>query len=113
MAQGEALADHAADAEADIMHLLDAQHVERAFHVGRQRVHRVVAVHRRAAAMAAHVEAQHAIAGAEQRHELLGPHAAIGIQRMGEAYRRRGLRAGEVEVDSLAVEREQHWESPN
>ena len=90
------------------MHLLDAEHVERALNVGRQRVHRVVAVDRRAAAMAAHVEPQHAVARGQQRHHLLDPHAAVGIQRMGEAHRRRALRAGEIEIDASSVEREQH-----
>ena len=94
------------------MDLLDAQHVERAFHVGRQLVHRVVAVDRRAAAMAAHVEPQHAVAGAQQRHHLLDPHAAVGIERMGEAHDRRILRAGEVEVDCDVVERQEHGNLP-
>ena len=104
MGQRKALADHAADRQPDIVDLGDAQHVERAFHVGRERVHRVVALDRRAAAVAAHVEPQHAVAGRQQRDELLDPHAAVGIERMGEADRRCGLRACEVEVDAPSVQ---------
>ena len=102
--QREALADHAADRQADVVDPGDAEHVERGLHVGRQPVHRVVAGDRRAAAVAAHVEPQHAVARGQQRHHLLDPHAAIGVQRVREAHRRRVLRAGEVEVDATSVE---------
>ena len=104
MGERKALADHAADRQADEVHLRDAKHVECLLHVGRQRIHRIVALHGSAAAMTAHVEPQHAVACAQQRHHLLDPHAAVGIERMGEADHRRVGRSGEIEIDATSVQ---------
>ena len=71
-------------------------------------LHRIVAGDGIAAAMAAHVDAQHAEAGAEQRRHLLGPHAAIGGERMGDAEDGPGLGADKVVVDPASVQGKQH-----
>ena len=86
MGDGEGLADHAADRQADELHLLDAQEIQRRSHVVGELRHGVVASDGIAAAMAAHVEAQHAVAGCKQPRHLLGPHAAVGRQRVREAH---------------------------
>jgi len=76
----ERLADHTADREANIVHSGEGKHLEHRGNVPRERLHRVVAGDRIAAAMAAHVDAQYAKPGLQQRGHLLGPHPAIGCQ---------------------------------
>ncbi len=90
------------------MRLVDAEGVHHRRDVVRQLVHRIVAGDRVAAAMAAHVDAQHAIAGAEQRRHLLRPHAAVGGERMGDAEDGSGLGSDEVVVDPASIEGQQH-----
>ena len=85
MLDRESLADHAADRQADIVHARDRERVEHRGDVAGQRLHRVVAGNRIAAAVAAHVEAQHAEPGLQQRRHLLGPTAAVGSQRVRNA----------------------------
>jgi hypothetical protein len=108
MLDGEGLADHAADREAHVVDLVDAERAHHRRHVQRQLVHGVVAGDRIAAAMAAHVDAEHAIAGAEQRRHLLRPHAAVGRERMSDAEDGTGLGSIEVVIDPAAIEGQQH-----
>src|SRR5206468_12177722 len=73
-----------------------------------QRRHRIVAGHRVAAAMPAHVEAQHAETSLQQRRDLLGPAAAVGSQRMGDADDRAVFGPGEVVIEAASLKRQQH-----
>src|SRR6516162_5014703 len=66
--------------EGPIVHSGEGKHLEHRGNVPRERLHRVVAGDRIAAAMAAHVDAQYAKPGLQQRGHLLGPHPAIGCQ---------------------------------
>ena len=88
----EGLADHAADRQADVVHARDRQRIEHGRDIAGKLLHRVVAGNRVAAAVAAHVEAQHAKPGLQQRRHLLGPTAAVGGQRVRDAHDRAVLR---------------------
>ena len=85
-------------------------------HVIGQRRHRVVAGHRIAAAMPAHVDPQHAEAALQQGGHLFGPAAAVGGQRMGDANGRRILGripwADKIVGDAASPQRQQHGSSP-
>ena len=110
---GEGLADHAADGEADVLHLVDAVEVQRDRHVVGELRHGVGAGDGVAAAVAAHVEAQHAVAGGQQRRHLLGPHAAVGGERMREAHHLAVLGAFERVVEPAAGVVDEHvWPFP-
>src|ERR1700757_4141483 len=91
----------------------DPENVERRRDVAGERRHRVVAGHRVAPAMPAHVEAQDPEPGLQQRRHLLGPHAAVGSQRMGDADNRSVLRADEIVVETASGERQQHGDPPD
>ena len=58
--------------------------------------------------MPAHVEPQHAEAALQQGRNLLGPAAAVGGQRMGDADGRRVLRADQIVGDTASLQRQQH-----
>ena len=66
------------------MHAGDAEEIQGLGRIVGKLGHRVVACDGIAAAMAAHVEAQDAIAGGQQRRQLLRPHAAVGCQGVGK-----------------------------
>ncbi len=74
------LADHAADRQADIVDLMDAECIDDRSDIGSELIHRVVPGDRIATAMTAHVNAQQAEPRREQGWELFGPHATIGRQ---------------------------------
>src|SRR6185437_2008086 len=71
-------------------------------------VHGVVAGDGIAAAMAAHVETQHAKAGLQQGWHLLRPHAAVGSERMRDAHDRAGLGTGQIVINAPSAMIEQH-----
>src|SRR5262249_27389355 len=76
----------ASDRKADELHLADPEKIEGGRDVVGELRHGVAAGNGIAAAVAAHVKPQHAVAGGEQRHQLLGPHAAVGCEGMREAH---------------------------
>ena len=92
MRQRESLADHPADRQPDVVHARDRQRRQHLLDIVGERGHRVVAGNRVAAAMPAHVEPQHPEPALQQRRDLLGPAAAVGGERMGDADGRRILR---------------------
>ena len=102
------LADHPADRQPDVMHPREAERVEHGRDVAGELAHRIVARNRVAAAMPAHVEPQHAEPGLQQGRHLLGPAAAVGGERMGDADDRAVLGTGEVVVKAASCERQQH-----
>ena len=73
-----------------------------------ERRHRIVAGHRVAAAVPAHVEAQHPEPGLQQRRHLFGPHAAVGSQGVGDADDRPILGTDQIVVEAASCERQQH-----
>ena len=79
--------------------------------IARQCLHRVVAGNRIAAAVAAHIEAQHAKPGLQQRWHLLGPAAAVRGQRVRDADDRPVLRPGEIVIEAAVWERQKHGNS--
>jgi len=64
--------------DTDVVHARDYERVEHAGDIAGECLHCVVAGYRVAAAVAAHIEPQHAKTGLQQRRHLLGPAAAIG-----------------------------------
>jgi hypothetical protein len=106
--QRQRLADHAADRQADDMHPVDCKRVDDSRDVGRQFVERHVPGRRIAAAVTAHVDAQHSPLARQQCRDLLGPHAAVGRERMREADGRRALRAHEIVMNAASGEPQQH-----
>ncbi len=94
---------------------MDARNLQdgkRPRHVVAELAHRVRPRQRITAAVAAHVEPQHAKAGGEQGRDLLGPHPAIGGERMGEADHGRCIGTDKVIGDASAVERQKHGTFP-
>src|SRR4051794_41749889 len=65
-----------------------------------------------AAAMAAHVDAQHPEPALQQRRHLLGPAAAVRGQRMGDADGRRIVGPDQVIGDMASLQRQQHGIPP-
>src|SRR5262249_35071747 len=112
VAESKRLAQHATDREAAIMHALDAEKIQGRGDVVGKRGHCVVARYGVAAAMSAHVEAQYPIAPAQQRRQLLGPHAAVGGERMREANNRCGIGTDEIVIDPAAIEMDVHIPRP-
>ena len=110
MVERKGLADHPADRQADVVHARDRQPVEHRSDVAGEVLHRVVAGDRVAAAMPAHVEPQHAEPALQQRRDLLGPAAAVGGERMGDAHGRGGVGADQIVGDRASVQRQQHGE---
>ena len=108
MIEREGLADHAADGKTDVVDFGEAQSVEHGGDVGGEQVHRVRPADRIAAAVPAHIDAQHAKTAGEQRGHLFGPHAAVGGERVCHANDRRGLRTNQVVSDMAAVQWQQH-----
>jgi hypothetical protein len=80
VAQAQRLANHAADRQADEVAAVDAQPVQQRDQVVGQTVDGVGARRAFAAAVAAQVHAQHAVAGRQQRRHLFGPQAQVGRQ---------------------------------
>ena len=108
----ELLADRAADrqpAEVDRRQLETVEHVQ---HIVGQIPHRVGAGQSIAAAMTAQVDAQHTVARRQKRRHLLGPHAAVGSQRVRERHDRRVRCADEIEIQPMAAADDVHWASP-
>src|ERR1700690_4105077 len=62
--------------------------------------------------MPAHVDPQYPEPGLQQCRHLLGPAAAVGGQRMGDAYGRRRVRADEVIGDRAPVQWQKHRGPP-
>ena len=73
-----------------------------------QHVEAIVALRRLAAAVAAHVDRKAAVARAPYGRKLLGPHAAIGGERMRKTDDRRAARSGEIVADAAAVVLNEH-----
>ena len=61
-----------------------------------------------AAAMAAHVDAQHSEPGSEQRGNLLAPHAAVRRKRVGKADHLSALGPHQVVIQTSSCQWQQH-----
>ena len=73
-----------------------------------QLLHRVIAGRRIAAAMAPHVDTKNPVACRQEVRHLLGPHAAIGRQRMREIDNGRVRPPYDVKVDLASVRPKKH-----
>jgi hypothetical protein len=108
VAQAERLADHAADGQPDEVGAVDFQGVQHQDDIIGELIDRIGGGESGAAAVAAEIDAERPVARVRERGDLLGPHAEIGGEGVGESHDRARLGADHVVADVPSFQWQQH-----